>query len=136
MNEYYFKILYKLVKKSYYLNEIPVAAIIIRDNKIIGKGYNNRQTKKNICGHAEINAILKAERKNKDWRLSDCIMLTTLKPCKMCGEIIKSSRIEKIYYIMDQSNACDLNNLEIINEKNHYIEEINVLFKNFFKKLR
>ena len=69
-----------------------VGAIIVKDGKILGQGYHQK------CGegHAEVNAIIKAERKLGDFRLNDCILLTTLKPCKMCQSIIEAARIKEI----------------------------------------
>jgi len=128
--------LLKLVKKSYKMNEIPVGALVIYNNKIIGKGFNNRQTTFNVCGHAEINAIKEAEKRIKDWRLNECILITTLKPCKMCNEVINSSRISKVYYIFDQNNIKYDNKFIKINYNDYNIEQIKVLFNNFFKELR
>ncbi|MBR1417150.1 MAG: nucleoside deaminase [Bacilli bacterium] len=136
MNKYY-KILYKLALKSYKRNEVPVGAIIIYNNKIIGKGYNNRQSKSNVCGHAEVNAIIDAEKHLNDWRLNDCIIITTLKPCNMCYEIIMASRINKIYYILNQEKTSYKSNSIIkLDENNEFVEKINNIFNNFFKKIR
>lgn len=127
----YDDILYKLALKSYKKDEIPVGSIVIYKDKIIGKGYNNRQSKNNVCGHAEINAILNAEKKIKDWRLNDCIIISTLKPCNMCYEIIKESRINKIYYILDQKNInYNDNSVKKINiDDNKYKKLINLFFE-------
>ena len=130
------KELYKLVKKSDKLNEIPVGSIVIYNDKIIGKGYNNRQNNFNVCGHAEINAIKMAEKKIKDWRLNDCILISTLKPCNMCSTIINEARISKVYYLINQENTNNYDNFEIINQENKYINKIINIFKNSFKKLR
>ena len=131
-----YKELYKLVLKSYKLNEIPVGALVLHNNKVIGKGYNNRQTSYNVCGHAEINSIMSAEKKIKDWRLNDCVLICTLKPCDMCGEIIKTSRIDKVYYIIEQDDVNNYNNYIKLNDENEYINKIHYLFKESFKKLR
>ena len=104
INDKYLKILYKLAYKAYKKGEIPVGSIIIYNNKIIGMGYNNKESNNNVCGHAEINAITKASKYMKDWRLNECMLLTTLKPCEMCNEVIKASRIKDVYYLLDQNN--------------------------------
>ena len=133
----YSEILYKLVHKSYKKKEIPVGAIIVYNNKIIGKGYNNRQSKHNVLGHAEINAINQASKYIKDWRLNNCILITTLKPCSMCSEVIKTSRISKVYYLIDQNNVnYDCSNYFQINIDDNYFKKIDELFNNFFKNLR
>ncbi len=133
----YFKILYKLALKSYKNNEIPVSAIIIYKDKIIGKGYNDRQNKHNILGHAEIKAILNASKKIKDWRLNECILISTLKPCDLCNEVIKASRIKEVYYILNQPNTNYSNKkYKLIDNSSFYIEKYKEIFNNFFSKLR
>jgi len=71
-------------QKAFKKGEIPVGAVIVKDNKIIAKSHNNRQKKFNVYGHAEINCIIKAAKKIKDWRLDDCEMYVTLEPCDLC----------------------------------------------------
>ena len=99
--EQYFELLYKLALKAYKNGDIPVSAVLIKNGKIIAKGYNNRHKKGYVLGHAEINAIIQAEKKIKDFRLDGYTLITTLKPCKMCQAVIAASRIFKVYYILD-----------------------------------
>lgn len=101
MNEYINELL-KLSKKAYKNNEVPVGAIIVFNNNIIGKGYNVRTKNNDVLGHAEIIAIRKAARKLKDWRLNECDLYVTLEPCSMCKEIIKQSRIKNVYYLVNK----------------------------------
>lgn len=101
MNEYINELL-KLSKKAYKNNEVPVGALIVFNNKIIGKGYNVRAKNNDVLGHAEIIAIRKAARKLKDWRLNECDLYVTLEPCSMCKEIIKQSRIKNVYYLVNK----------------------------------
>ena len=131
-----YELLYKLAVKSARSGDIPVSAVIIYNDKIIGKGYNNRQKNKNILGHAEVNAIKQAEKYIKDWRLNDCILITTLKPCNMCAEIINASRIKKVYYLFDQENTNYKYNFEHMFDNNEYIEKYKQMFDEFFKNLR
>ena len=131
------KILYKEALKAYKKGEIPVGALIVRNSKIIAKSHNNRQKKYMLLGHAEVNCILKAEKKIKDWRLDDCEMYVTLSPCNMCEAIIKESRLKKVYFILKQPNFVEKNHnfVEICNfdeEKEKYKR----LLKKFFKHLR
>lgn len=93
----------KLINKAIKKNEVPVAAIIIKDNKIIARGYNKVNKYNNILNHAEIIAIKKASKKIHNWRLNNCEMYVTLEPCSMCREIIKKSRIEKVFYFINQN---------------------------------
>lgn len=104
MNEL-MELAYKEALKAYKKNEIPVGAIITYKNKVIAKGYNNRQKKHNALGHAEIVCIQKAEKKLKDWRLNGCNMYVTLMPCEMCKIIIRESRINNVYYLINKPNS-------------------------------
>ena len=75
----------KEARKAYNKEEIPVGAVIVKNKKIIAKGYNLKESKKSSISHAEINAINKANKKLDNWRLSDCEMYVTLEPCAMCA---------------------------------------------------
>ncbi len=137
MNEKYMKVAYKEALKAYNKKEIPVGAIIVKNNKIISKGYNNRQKKYNLLGHAEINAILLAEKKLKDWRLDGCEMYVTLEPCNMCKMLINESRLDKVYYLVPQNNDT---NKEIkyiqTNDCKELQNRYKEILKQFFKNLR
>ena len=102
MKEEYFNILIKLAKKASKMDEVPISAIIVKNNKIIAKAINKREKKQNVLNHAEIIAIKKASRKLKNWRLFDCDLYVTLKPCNMCENIIKQSRLRNVYYLLDK----------------------------------
>ncbi len=136
INEY-MQIAYNEAIKSYKKNEIPVGAIIVKNQKIISKAHNNRQKKYNLLGHAEINAILKAEKKIKDWRLDGCIMYVTLEPCLMCQHLIKEARIDKVVYLLKQKNEfLDKQKYIQTNDCNEFLQPYEKLVNNFFKKLR
>lgn len=137
--EKYIQLLYKLARKAARNGDVPVSAIILKNDKIIATGYNNRQKKSVVLGHAEVNAIIKAERKLGDFRLNDCILLTTLKPCKMCQSIIEAARIKEIYYILDQKGVESYQkaNFKQLNHKDKvFIDKYQLLFDDFFRKLR
>ena len=139
MIEKYIKLMLKESKKAFKKREIPVCAIIVDKNwEIISREINNRQKKYNILGHAEIQAILKAEKKIKDWRLNGYTMLVTLKPCKMCTTIIKESRLDKVYYLVDNFNneKENVDNFWEINNFEKYKKEYNNLLKKFFNNMR
>ena len=95
--EEYMKIALKEAKKAKEKNEVPIGAVIVSEGKIISKAHNLRETKNNSLCHAEIIAINKACKKNKDWRLNECKMYVTLEPCMMCMGAIVESRIKKVY---------------------------------------
>ena len=137
--EKYIQLLYKLARKAARNGDVPVSAIILKNDRIIATGYNNRQKKSVVLGHAEVNAIIKAERKLGDFRLNDCILLTTLKPCKMCQSIIEAARIKEIYYILYQKGVESYQkaNFKQLNHKdNVFIDKYQLLFDDFFRKLR
>ena len=113
MNEKIVKTLIKESIKSYKKNEVPVGCVIIKNNKIIATGHNTKEKNKCAIHHAEINAIIKACKKNKDWRLDNCTLYVSLEPCNMCREIIRQSRIHHIYYLI--LNILKLNILQILN---------------------
>lgn len=143
MEEKYMEQALKEAKKAYDKLEIPVGAIIVKNNKIIARAHNLKETKKLATAHAEILAIQKASKKLDNWRLLDCDMYVTLEPCQMCmGEII-SSRIKNIYIgTLDPKNQEKMN-IEKYKEKYGLNIEIGILsekceyiLKEFFKTLR
>ncbi len=137
----------KEAKRAYEKEEIPVGAVIVKDNKIIARAYNQKEEKRDTTKHAEIIAIQKASKKIDDWRLQDCEMYVTLEPCSMCAGAIIQARIKKIYIgTMDEkTGACGsvLNLLEDY-KFNHKVEiekdilkpECEEIIKQFFKELR
>jgi len=125
-------------KKSLESGDIPVGALIVRNNEIIGIGYNTREKKQSIIGHAEINAILNASGKISNWNLSDCEMYVTLKPCNMCQEVIKQSRLKNVYYLLDKpSNKKEYSSVNFKKVELKLQEtEYNEILSAFFTKLR
>ena len=125
MNELLIKECIKEAKKSLKTDDVPVGAIIVKNNKIISRAHNCREKKKTIVGHAEIKCIEKANKKLKTWRLDGCILYTSLEPCLMCYEAINQSRINKVIY-------CASNELygfhNYVNKKNN--DEKFVLIEN------
>lgn len=137
----------KLARKAYQLGEVPIGCIIVYENKIIGRGYNRRNTDKNTLAHAEISAINKASKKMGDWRLEGCTLYVTLEPCQMCsGAIIQSRITEVVMGSMNPKAGCGGSVLNILQmeEFNHQAivrrgvleEECSQLLKEFFKDLR
>lgn len=137
--EKFMSIALKEAKKAFKKEEIPVGAVIVRDGRVIAKAHNLKETKQSAMAHAEILAISKANKKLNNWRLSDCEMYVTLKPCAMCMGAIISSRIKKVYFGVDEIKQTD----RIINNENNAIlesgilqEECEYILKDFFKKRR
>lgn len=97
-------------------NEVPVGCVIVHNNKIVSFNHNQRIKMSDPLAHAEILCIKDAARKLKTWNLSNCELYVTLKPCKMCQEVIKESRIKKVYYLID-TNKIVKDNVEYIELK-------------------
>ena len=132
MNENYIKLLKKMNNKAKRQGDIPVSTIIVDNNsRIIAKCYNKKYYKNNPFYHAEILAIIKASKILKTSNLSECTMYTTLKPCKMCEEVIKESKIKKIYYILDKKKEIN-NKIDYIKceDSNDYFQsELSAFFE-------
>lgn len=147
MNEIYMKEALKEAEKAYRLGDVPVGVVIVKDDKIIARGYNKKEKNNIATEHAEIIAINKACKKIKNWRLNDCIMYVTLEPCLMCAGAIIQSRIKKIVYGASNKNYGYVESIDQIlsNKKNGYIVEIEKgvlqeqsvqLLQKFFKEKR
>lgn len=128
----------KEAKKAFDEGNVPVGAVIVKNGKVVAKGYNKKNTSNISVYHAEILSIMAACRKLNSWYLNDCIMYVTLKPCKMCEAAIAESRIKKVIYLID-SNYCrvmnnNINNIcyEKMNVKNSYSK----ILSDFFKMIR
>ena len=132
--------------KAYSKGEVPVGAVIVRNNKIIAKAYNKREKSQIATYHAEILAIQKACKKLKSWRLDDCDLYVTLEPCPMCAGAILNARIKNIYYAVTDENSGGITRFNLMNNTlNHTVncvheksleEENKKLIKNFFKNKR
>lgn len=107
MEEIFMREAIKQAKKAASVGETPIGAVIVRDGKIIARGYNKRETKKNALLHAELIAIDKACKKLGGWRLPRCDMYVTLEPCPMCAGAIVNARIENVYFgAYDSKSGC------------------------------
>ena len=128
----------KEARKAYEKLEIPVGAVIVKNGKIISRAHNLKETKQTATAHAEILAIQKANKKLNNWRLIDCDMYVTLEPCSMCKEVIKQTRIKKVYYLLSKPlEKKEYNKTEIQKSEDRKYEQMyaNIL-SDFFKKRR
>ncbi len=134
-------------RKAYRLGEVPIGCVIVYEDKIIGRGYNRRNTDKTPLAHAEITAIRKAGRFMKDWRLEGCRLYVTLEPCQMCSGAIVQARIPEVIMAAENPKAgCAGSVMNILNNPdfNHQVnvkrgvlkEECSALLKEFFVELR
>lgn len=147
MNLKYMKEAIKAAKKAAKLGEVPIGCVIVYEDKIIGKGYNKRNTKKTTLAHAELLAIQKASKVIGDWRLEDCTMYVTLEPCQMCAGAIVQARIKEVVVgTMNPKAGCAGSILNILQmeEFNHQVqittgvmeEECKKVLQDFFVNLR
>lgn len=133
-----FNILMENTNKSLENNDVPVGAVIVKDGKVLAFGYNTREKDQNVLGHAEINTILEAQKILNNWNLSGCDLYVTLVPCSMCLEIIKQSRIDTIYYLLDKPASKKefyKTKMQKINDASYENKYADIL-SDFFKKLR
>ena len=146
-DEKYMRQALRQAKKAYDLDETPIGCVIVREGKVIGRGYNRRNTDKSPLAHAEITAIRKASKKLGDWRLEECTLYVTLEPCQMCaGAIIQSRMTRVVVGCMNPKAGCAGSVLNLLDVKafNHQAElttgvleeECSALMTGFFRELR
>ena len=128
----YVEKIYRLALESYEKDEIPVGAVVVKNDEIIGIGINNREKDNSVIGHAEINAIEMACKSVGDWRLDGCVMYVTLLPCMMCAGTILESRIDKVYYLCNRTNVC-FNSSEYLNVEKIYNDEYEEKYLNLLR---
>jgi tRNA(adenine34) deaminase len=132
--------------KAYELGEVPIGAVIVKENKIIGRGYNLKETAKDVTKHAEMIAICEASTQIGDWRLNGCSMYVTVEPCIMCMGAILQSRLSKLIigtFNRDMGACGSIINLADNREVNSFIDVIwkydercSNLMYDFFKQTR
>ena len=128
-------------------NEVPIGAIVVKDEKMIGKGFNQVEKLKDATAHAEMIALTAAANHLNNWRLEDCSIYVTLEPCIMCTGALLASRISDLYFAAfdPKFGACgSLYNLAEDAKSNHkvkvytgiYADESRNLLKRFFSHIR
>jgi len=146
-DEKFMKEALKEAKKAYKLGEVPIGCVIVYEGKIIGRGYNRRNTDKSTLSHAEITAIKKASKVVGDWRLEGCTLYVTLEPCQMCSGAIIQARMDRVVMgSMNPKAGCGGSLLNILENEsfNHQaevtrgvlLEECSEILTKFFKELR
>lgn len=134
-------------ERAFEEDEVPVGAVVVHKNKIIGRGYNQIEKLNDATAHAEMIALTSASNHLKGWRLNECSIYVTLEPCIMCTGALLSSRIDNLYYAASDSKfgACgSVHNLAENSKTNHTIkvfsgilaQESEDLLKSFFAKKR
>ena len=142
----YMKIALAEAKKAYSKGEVPIGAVIVKNDEIIAKAHNLKETLKSAIAHAEILAIEEASKKINDWRLNDCEMYVTLEPCSMCASAIAQARISKLHigtFNKDMGACGTILNILDYDIFNSYVEinwcynkECSELISKFFYEIR
>lgn len=135
-----------LAKRARSENEVPIGAVIVKDNKIIGSGYNKRENSKNALSHAEIIAINEACENISNFRLENADIYVTLEPCAMCAGAIVNARLKNLYFgafdkrfgaVGSKLNILDSGLNYKVNFSGGYFEEqIVKMMRDFFVKIR
>jgi tRNA(adenine34) deaminase len=134
-------------QKAYEIGEVPVGAVIVLDNQLLGRGYNQTERLKDPTAHAEMLAITSACEAIGDWRLENAVMYSTLEPCSMCAGAAVLARIKKIVFGPSDPKfgACgSIFNIPVEPRLNHRIEiesgvmadEISEMMRSFFREIR
>lgn len=146
-DEKYMRAALQLAEKAAKLGEVPIGCVIVHQDKIIGRGYNRRNTDKSTLSHAEITAIKKASKAMGDWRLEDCTLYVTLEPCQMCAGAIVQARVARVVMgCMNPKAGCGGSVLNILEMPafNHQVNvtrgvleaECSEMLSGFFRTLR
>lgn len=133
--------------KAREIGEVPIGAIIVYEDKIIGRGHNIRETTQQTLSHAELLSIQEANEAIGSWRLEDCTLYVTLEPCAMCAGAIVQSRIKRVVYgATDPKAGCAGTLMNLLTEErfNHQVEvttgvlqkECSEMLRDFFQMLR
>ena len=134
-------------KKALILNEVPVGAIVVKDNKVIGAGFNSVIRDHSVAAHAEINAINAASSITNNYRLANCDLYVTLEPCHMCAKAIVDARIDNVYFAAFEPKTGSIVSVDnffdkkFLNHKVNYAsglmqDESSSLLKDFFRARR
>ncbi|MDN6161344.1 MAG: tRNA adenosine(34) deaminase TadA [Atopostipes sp.] len=138
---------FKEAEKAKLIEEVPIGAVIVKDKKIIGRGYNQRETTNQAVSHAEILAIAEANAHLDNWRLEECALFVSLEPCPMCSGAILMSRIPYVYYAASDYKGGTVGTLMNLLEDDRFNHQANVekgllqeesskMLTDFFKELR
>lgn len=145
MADKFMKAALKCAQKGLEEGEVPIGAVVVLDGNIISRGHNRRTKKQIATAHAEVEAIEKACKKLKSWRIPECEIYVTLEPCPMCMGAMLNARIKKVYFGAYEAKGRSLtDNLANANLVNHVIEveggvmeeECSSVLSNFFKQMR
>jgi tRNA(adenine34) deaminase len=145
--DYFMSEALRMAELAFQKNEVPVGAVVVKDDQIIGAGFNQVIANNSVASHAEINAINDASQNMQNYRLKGCSIFITLEPCHMCAKAIVDARIKNVYFatlepktgaIISVDNFFDKN---FLNHKVNYFsglmrQESSKLLKDFFLERR
>ena len=145
--EKFMKMAIKEAMKAQDIDEVPVGCVIVKDNKVIARGFNKRETTQDPTSHAELKTLQKASKKLNSWRLDDCDIYVTLEPCIMCAGAIIQSRIRHVYFgAYDPKGGALGSSIDVLtaNNINHHPEvtgglleeECSNILKEYFRHKR
>jgi tRNA(adenine34) deaminase len=146
-HEYWMQEAIQAAKDAEAINEVPIGAVVVYNEQVIGRGYNTRETSLDPTAHAEMAAIRQASKALGAWRLLDCTLYVTLEPCPMCAGAIVQARLPKVIFgTTDPKAGCAGTLMNLLQEQrfNHQVEviegilqnECSALLSDFFRKLR
>ncbi len=134
MDEMWMQEAFKLARQAESLGEVPIGAVVILDDELIGSGYNCKEYNQNPIAHAEIIAIQEAVKKLNRWRLNDCSLYVTLEPCQMCLGALINARLKRLVYAAKKTKTQINHNIIL---KTGVLETpASLLLSDFFKKIR
>jgi tRNA(adenine34) deaminase len=147
MDEFFMKLAIEEAKKAEQLGEVPIGAVIVKNNEVIASAHNLRETTQNAVTHAELLAIEKACEAVGSWRLEETTLYVTLEPCPMCSGALLLSRVDRVVYgAIDPKAGCAGTLMNLLDDSrfNHrcdvvsgvLAEECGMLLTNFFRALR
>ncbi len=137
----------KEAQKALLIDEVPIGCVIVKNNKVIARGHNRRETKRDVSSHAEMETIRKANKKLDSWRLVDCDLYVTIEPCLMCMGAIYQSHIKNVYYGAKDlkggaiTSSIDFSEIKNLNYYPNIVggvleEECSQIIKDYFKNKR
>jgi len=143
----YMKMALAEARKAYQRAEVPIGAVVVCNDQVVGRGFNLREQTQDPTSHAEMIALREAAENEASWRLEDCQLYVTLEPCPMCAGAILQSRIKRLVYGASDPKAGAVRSLyQLLDDHrfNHQVEveagvlekESAQLLKDFFRELR
>lgn len=146
-DEYFMELALAEAQKAAAIGEVPIGAIVVHENQVIGRAHNLRETSKNAVTHAELMAIQQSCEHLENWRLENTTIYVTLEPCPMCAGAILQSRIPRVVYgARDIKAGCVHSLYNLLNDTrfNHecevtegvLAEQCGAILTQFFQDLR